>query len=130
MAKKKAAPAAKRVKTTGNSRPKNKHRGPRVAQSPINVLRTYSIPDYRLEKPNFTLRQVRVGDEVLTHRGRFRPVVEVMRNDHAGDIYGIKLSNRYNRVTWMTGEHPVLIRNRDGGRSWRLYSTKAPSAAG
>ena len=64
MAKKKAAPAAKRVKTTGNSRPKNKHRGPRVAQSPINVLRTYSIPDYRLEKPNFTLRQVRVGDEV------------------------------------------------------------------
>src|SRR2546427_354184 len=64
MAKKKAAPAAKRVKTTGNSGLKSKHRGPRVAQSPINALRTYSIPDYRLEKPNFTLRQVRVGDEV------------------------------------------------------------------
>jgi TPP-dependent pyruvate/acetoin dehydrogenase alpha subunit len=27
-------------------------------------LRTYSIPDYRLEKPVFTLRQVRVGDQV------------------------------------------------------------------
>jgi len=26
--------------------------------------RTYSILDYRLEKPNFTLRQVRVGEEV------------------------------------------------------------------
>ena len=64
MAKKKAAPAAKRVKTTGNSRPKSKHRGPRVVQSSSNALRTYSIPDYRLEKPNFTLRQVRVGDEV------------------------------------------------------------------
>src|SRR5208337_3875891 len=27
-------------------------------------LRTYTIRDYRLEKPSFTLRQVRVGDEV------------------------------------------------------------------
>src|SRR6267142_3400276 len=64
MAKKKAAPAAKRVKTTGNSRSKSKHRGPSVAQSSSNALRTYSIPDHRLEKPDFTLRQVRVGDEV------------------------------------------------------------------
>jgi pyruvate dehydrogenase E1 component alpha subunit/2-oxoisovalerate dehydrogenase E1 component alpha subunit len=29
-----------------------------------NDSRTYSIPDYRLEKPDFTLRQVRVGDQV------------------------------------------------------------------
>jgi pyruvate dehydrogenase E1 component alpha subunit/2-oxoisovalerate dehydrogenase E1 component alpha subunit len=64
MANKKAPPAAKRVKTTSNSRSKSKHRGPRVVQSSSNALRTYSIPDYRLEKPNFTLRQVRVGDEV------------------------------------------------------------------
>src|SRR5437762_13389675 len=26
--------------------------------------RTYTIPDYRLEKPNFTIRQIRKGDEV------------------------------------------------------------------
>ena len=26
--------------------------------------RTYEIPDYRLERPNFTVRQVRKGDEV------------------------------------------------------------------
>ena len=64
MAKKKTATAAKRVKTTGNSRPKSNHRGPRVAQSSSSGLRTYTIPDYRLEKPSFTLRQVRVGDEV------------------------------------------------------------------
>src|SRR5579862_1845935 len=31
---------------------------------PHSNLRTYSIPDYRLEKPSFTLRQIRVGDEV------------------------------------------------------------------
>jgi TPP-dependent pyruvate/acetoin dehydrogenase alpha subunit len=64
MAKKKAPPPAKRVKTTRNSRPKGKHRGPRVALPSPSDLRTYTIPDYRLEKPNFTLRQVRVGDEV------------------------------------------------------------------
>src|SRR6266436_2979654 len=64
MAKKKTAPAAKRVKTTANSRPKSKHRGPRVAESSSNNLRTYTIPDYRLEKPDFTLRQIRTGDQV------------------------------------------------------------------
>src|SRR3981189_2788844 len=64
MAKKKASPAAKRVKTASNSRPKSKHRGPRIAQSSPNGVRTYTIPDSRLEKPNFTLRQVHVGNEV------------------------------------------------------------------
>ena len=29
-----------------------------------DALRTYTILDYRLEKPSFTLRQVRIGDEV------------------------------------------------------------------
>ncbi|WP_019819242.1 DNA polymerase III subunit alpha [Saccharomonospora saliphila] len=64
------------------------------------------------------IEEVRVGDEVLTHRGRFRPVVEVMRNQHEGDIFGVELSGRYSRITWMTGEHPVLIRDRDGDKSW------------
>src|SRR5258708_4756651 len=50
MAKKKARASKPRPKTRG-SRP--------AAHS-----RTYSISDYRLEKPDFTLRQVRVGDSV------------------------------------------------------------------
>jgi len=32
--------------------------------TPSSDLRSYTIRDYRLEKPSFTLRQVRVGDEV------------------------------------------------------------------
>ncbi|HEX4703261.1 MAG TPA: PHP domain-containing protein, partial [Pseudonocardiaceae bacterium] len=64
------------------------------------------------------IEDVRVGDEVLTHRGRFRRVTDVMRNAHDWDIYGVRLNNGYGRVTWMTGEHPVLIRHRDGSRSW------------
>jgi TPP-dependent pyruvate/acetoin dehydrogenase alpha subunit len=41
---------------------KPKARSPQLAAR--SSLRTYSIPDYRLEKPDFTLRQVRVGDHV------------------------------------------------------------------
>jgi TPP-dependent pyruvate/acetoin dehydrogenase alpha subunit len=38
--------------------------GGRALQSAVASQRSYTIPDYRLEKPNFTLRQVRVGDEI------------------------------------------------------------------
>ncbi len=37
---------------------------PNGGRRPLSNLRTYTIPDYRLEKPNFTVRQVRKGDEV------------------------------------------------------------------
>ena len=40
-------------------------RGAASQTKPVHSdLRTYTIPDYRLEKPSFTLRQVRIGDEV------------------------------------------------------------------
>jgi TPP-dependent pyruvate/acetoin dehydrogenase alpha subunit len=38
--------------------------GGRDLQSAVASQRSYPIPDYRLEKPDFTLRQVRIGDEV------------------------------------------------------------------
>jgi TPP-dependent pyruvate/acetoin dehydrogenase alpha subunit len=49
-------------KKTSSSKPKAKARSPQLAGR--SSLRTYSIPDYRLEKPDFILRQVRVGDQV------------------------------------------------------------------
>jgi TPP-dependent pyruvate/acetoin dehydrogenase alpha subunit len=39
-------------------------RKPTKSAEPGADLRTYTIRDFRLEKPSFTLRQVRVGDEV------------------------------------------------------------------
>src|SRR5438128_2970145 len=50
------------AKKTSPSKPKPKARSPQLAAR--SSRRTYTIPDYRLEKPNFRLRQVRVGDEV------------------------------------------------------------------
>jgi len=66
MAKKKPASAAKRSKSSAppatRRKPKANGQEPRAkSQGPI---RTYTIVDYRLEKPNFILRQVRTGDEV------------------------------------------------------------------
>ena len=49
-------------KKTSLSKPKPKARSPKLEAR--SSQRTYSIPDYRLEKPDFTLRQVRVGDQV------------------------------------------------------------------
>jgi TPP-dependent pyruvate/acetoin dehydrogenase alpha subunit len=47
------------------SDPNPKIQGPRAKETGQNAdLRSYTIRDYRLEKPSFTSRQVRVGDEV------------------------------------------------------------------
>ena len=64
------------------------------------------------------VEDVRVGDQVLTHRGRMRPVSETLQRQFKGTLYGVRLNNRYSRVTWMTGEHPVLIRDHQGAVSW------------
>jgi TPP-dependent pyruvate/acetoin dehydrogenase alpha subunit len=64
---KKNLPDAKPDRTRTNSRLKTesqKQRPKREEEEPDRDLRTYTIRDYRLEKPSFTLRQVRVGDEV------------------------------------------------------------------
>ncbi len=59
------------------------------------------------------IERVRAGDLVLTHRGRLRPVLQTMRRAFSGTVYGVRLGDgrggREERVTWMTGEHPVLV---------------------
>ncbi|MGH9112369.1 MAG: DNA polymerase III subunit alpha, partial [Acidimicrobiales bacterium] len=60
-----------------------------------------------------SVEDVEVGDLVLTHEGRMRPVTETLRRPFAGKIYGVRLNKRYGRVTWMTAEHPVLVRRGD-----------------
>src|SRR6267154_2740006 len=49
-----------RSKTSSRASSKN---GVRPATASLPQERTYSIPDYRLEKPSFTVRQTRKGDE-------------------------------------------------------------------
>src|SRR5258708_28160170 len=67
MAKKKAttktASRAKHHRTRTTSPLKTKSHQPRAKSAePDADLRSYTIRDYRMEKPAFTLRQVRTGD--------------------------------------------------------------------
>jgi len=52
----------KKISPKRSARSASNDRGQSIP--PHSNLRTYSIPDYRLEKPSFNLRQIRVGDEV------------------------------------------------------------------
>jgi TPP-dependent pyruvate/acetoin dehydrogenase alpha subunit len=61
-----SSPMAKKTKpkaTRSTSNHKGSHR-PQPALKPASNQRTYTILDYRLEKPHFELRQVRDGDSV------------------------------------------------------------------
>src|SRR5258706_8554093 len=57
---------AKKKTSSSKLKPKRKARSPQLAAR--SSLRTYTIPDYRLEKPNFTLREVRAGDALRYER--------------------------------------------------------------
>ncbi len=53
------------------------------------------------------IADLRVGDRVLTHRGRFRPVTQTMQRYYEGDLYRIKV--KLIGVTLeVTPEHPIL----------------------
>ena len=60
----KSVPTAKPGRTTGSRLPAKSQKLKAESPEPDGDLRTYAIRDYRLEKPSFTLRQVRAGDEV------------------------------------------------------------------
>lgn len=64
------------------------------------------------------VEDVEVGDLVLTHRGRFRPVVRTMTRRYEGGGFRMHLSGRYSRTLTLTEEHPILIRTRDGRLDW------------
>src|SRR5215218_5597451 len=65
------------------------------------------------------VEDVRVGDLVLTHRGRFRRVLRTMRRPYEGQAYTVSLGGRYGRTLTLTEEHPVLVRTRDGLVDWK-----------
>jgi TPP-dependent pyruvate/acetoin dehydrogenase alpha subunit len=65
MGKKKLAPAPLDAKKRRNSQAAPQSSGPRAeSPKPKAQSRTYTIVDHRLEKPDFTLRQVCAGDGV------------------------------------------------------------------
>ncbi len=62
------------------------------------------------EKP---IEEIRVGDEVLTHRGRFRKVYRTMQRPYSGAIYHIRYFGDSSQTLHVTAEHPLLAVRRE-----------------
>lgn len=70
----------------------------------------------------------RVGDLVLTHRGRFRPVMKVGRRWYDGEMFGFRLNGTVD-VHEFTDEHPMWVRKfRKSGAKVRLVEPEFLSA--
>lgn len=52
-------------------------------------------------------RNIELGDKVLTHKGRYRPVTDIIKTEKRDDIYKLKITNRMTPL-YLTGDHLVL----------------------
>lgn len=71
------------------------------------------------DKGRVRIRDIKAGDMVLTHLGRYRPVREKYEHGHIGDLVSINYgrAGRFDQTVTATPEHPFLI-ERNGARSW------------
>lgn len=62
------------------------------------------------------IEEIKIGDDVLTHKGRFKKVLRTSVRPFKGLMYEIKLSDSELNTKGfkMTEEHPILIRNQKG----------------
>ncbi len=80
------------------------------------------------EKP---IEQIVVGDEVLTHQGRYRSVYHTMNRPYRGDVYSIRFFGDSDRQLQVTDDHPLLVvrrkrqneRNKEFNLVWTTAST-------
>jgi DNA (cytosine-5)-methyltransferase 1 len=78
--------------------------------------------DAQVEMADGTSRaaaDLRLGDEVLTHEGRGRPVVNIWSKFYSGPMYSLLMWGDTKRGVRVTGDHLVLARRR-GGHHERL----------
>lgn len=61
------------------------------------------------------IEDIRCGDMVLTHKGRYKNVLRTMSRKVDEPIYGFELWG--GRKIWVTGEHPLLVRTSDDGNT-------------
>lgn len=52
-------------------------------------------------------KDIEIGDEVLTHRGRYRKVIDIIPTKNKNNIFKLKVSNRMTPL-YLTGNHLVL----------------------
>jgi len=71
------------------------------------------------------ISEIKVGEKVLTHLGRFKKVEEVFERNYQGEMIKISLSNL--KTLALTPEHPVLGLKREDIKCYYSYSRKNTS---
>src|SRR3989344_1701030 len=61
------------------------------------------------EKP---IEEVRIGDQVLTHKGRYRKVNKLFKRPYSKKVFTIKYYGDSQAELQVTGEHPLLVSKR------------------
>ncbi|MCX6029866.1 MAG: Fe-S cluster assembly protein SufB [Chloroflexi bacterium] len=81
------------------------------------------------------IEQIQVGDEVLTHRGRYRKVYHTMQRPYQGSVYRVRYFGDSAQELQVTEEHPLLVarreqaheRNRQFAPEWLTAAEVKPS---
>ncbi|MBA2286848.1 MAG: SufD family Fe-S cluster assembly protein, partial [Ktedonobacteraceae bacterium] len=66
----------------------------------------------RTSKGEKLIEEIQEGDEVLTHKGRYRRVYHTMQRPYQGNIYHVRFYGDSWRELHITEEHPLLVARR------------------
>lgn len=72
------------------------------------------------------IEDIKVGDLVLTHKGRFRKVTELIRKQYSGQLFNIKRKKDFNPIV-LTAEHPLYVKTfhkRSDSKGNRVFNVK------
>ena len=86
------------------------------------------LPETKIITEDFIpkpINEIKVGEKVLTHLGRFKRVEEVFERNYQGEMIKISLSNL--KTLALTPEHPVLGLKREDIKCYYSYSRKNTS---
>jgi len=71
------------------------------------------------------VEDIKPGDLVLTHKGRFMPVTKIFERDYEGDLCTIRLSQKARSIQ-LTEEHPILVVKRQKANRWHSEQFSDP----
>lgn len=92
----------------------NKHSLPMIVTNDCLTPGQYIMTDHGAK----LVENIIKGDMVLTHKGRYRPVVVPVSKNYSGNIYTFQIKQSKKKVT-LTEEHPVYVCDSDGNTSWK-----------
>jgi len=71
------------------------------------------------------IKEMKIGQRVLTHEGKFKPVEQVFERKYQGEMIKIEISNL--KKLEVTPEHPILGLKREDIKCYRSFSRLQPT---